>query len=68
MPAVRIDPMVPAVMLAVAPDATSREPRLTAESIDPAVRLARFVTEPVTRLLFPPVTFKAVSVPPLRLS
>ena len=67
-PAVRIDPMVPAEMLAVAPDATFREPRLTPDAKNPPVTLARLVTEPVVSVLFPPVTFSAVSVPPTRLS
>ena len=68
VPAVRIDPMVPAVRLAVPEAPTSREPMLTPDAKSPPVTLARLVTEPVVSVLFPPVTFSAVSVPPTRLS
>ena len=58
----------PSVRLAVLPVPTFNDPRLTDDSRLPVViTLARFVTVPLPlKLLFPPVTVKAVSVPPVR--
>ena len=67
-PALVVAPIVPAEMFAVPAAPTLRLPRPTDDSRVPPVTLARFVTEPVVSVLFPPVTFSAVSVPPTRLS
>ena len=57
----------PPVRFAMLPVPMFNDPRLTDDSRLPPVTLARFVTVPLTlKLLFPPVTFRAVSVPPVR--
>ena len=58
----------PPVRLAVPEAPTARLPMLTPEARIPPVTFARLVTEPEVSVLFPPVTFRAVSVPPTRLS
>ena len=63
-----VAPTFPPEILAVPVAPTFRLPMVTLEARIPPVTLARFVTEPEVSVLFPPVTFRVVSVPPTRLS
>ena len=65
VPAVAIEPIVPAEMLAVAMLATVRLPRLIAESRVPAVTLALPLKVPAERFEVPPFTIRPLSVPPV---
>ncbi len=68
LPALVVIPIVPAEIVAVPAAPTDRLPILTPDTSSPPMTFARLVTDPELSVLFPPVTFRAVSVPPTRLS